>query len=69
MNRCDYCRYKNSRDGEDDYEIVVDTIRPEWLRREIAEAVINGNSIKIQISNGNVFDREYYVKLVDRSKQ
>ena len=54
---------------EDSNEIVVDTIRPEWLRREIAEAVINGNSIKIQISNGNVFDREYYVKLVDRSKQ
>ena len=50
-------------------EIVVDSIHPEWLRREIAEAVINGNSIKIQIFNGNVFDREYYVKLVDRSKQ
>ena len=50
-------------------EIVVDAIHPEWLRREIAEAVINGNSIKIQISNGYVFDREYYVKLVDRSKQ
>jgi hypothetical protein len=49
-------------------EIVVDTIRPEWLRREIAEAVVNGNDIKIQISNGNVFDREYYVKLVDRRK-
>ena len=49
-------------------EIVVDSIRPEWLRREIAEAVINGNSIKIQISNGSVFDREYYVKLVDRRK-
>ena len=49
-------------------EIVVDSIRPEWLRREIAEAVINGNSIKIQISNGDVFDREYYVKLVDRRK-
>lgn len=46
-------------------EIVVDAIRPEWLRREIAEAVINGNSIKLQISNGSVFDKEYYVKLVD----
>ena len=50
-------------------EIVVDSISPEWLRREIAEAVINGNSIKLQISNGSVFDKEYYVKLVDRSKQ
>lgn len=49
-------------------EIVVDSIHPEWLRREIAEAVINGNSIKIQISNGSVFDKEYYVKLVDRRK-
>ncbi len=49
-------------------EIVVDSIRPEWLRREIAEAVINGNSVKIQISNGNGFDREYYVKLIDRRK-
>ena len=46
-------------------EIVVNAIHPEWLRREIAEAVINGNSIKIQISNGYIFDREYYVKLVD----
>lgn len=50
-------------------EIVVDAIRPEWLRREIAEAVINGNSIKLQISNGSVFDKEYYVKLVDRKKR
>lgn len=49
-------------------EIVVDAIHPEWLRREIAEAVINGNSIKLQISNGSVFDKEYYVKLVDRKK-
>ena len=49
-------------------EIVVDSIHPEWLRREIAETVINGNSIKIQISNGSVFDKEYYVKLVDRRK-
>lgn len=49
-------------------EIVVDTIRPEWLRREIAEAVVNGNSIKLQISNGRFFDREYYVKLIDRRK-
>ena len=50
-------------------EIVVDAIRPEWLRREIAEAVINGNSIKLQISNGIFFDKEYYVKLVDRKKE
>lgn len=49
-------------------EIVVDSIHPEWLRRKIAEAVINGNSIKIQISNGSVFDKEYYIKLVDRRK-
>lgn len=49
-------------------EIVVDSIRPEWLRREIAEAVINGNSIKLQISNGSVFDREYYVKLIDKGR-
>ena len=49
-------------------EIVVDTIRPEWLRREITEAVINGNSVKLQISNGSGFDKEYYVKLVDKKR-
>ena len=48
-------------------EIVVDSIKPDWLRREIAEAVSKGDSITIGIFHGGIQKSEYYVRLKDRN--
>lgn len=47
-------------------EIVVDHIKPEWFRREIAEAIANGDKITLQIYHGERLCSEYPIILTDR---
>ena len=46
-------------------EIEVNSISPDWLRREIAEAVSNGDTITIGIFHEGRQKSEYYVRLID----
>ena len=49
-------------------EIIVDHIKPEWFRREIAEAIANGDKIILQICHGEKFLSEYPIVFTDRRK-
>ena len=49
-------------------EIVVDHIKPEWFRREIAEAIGNRDRITLQIYHGEKFLNEYPIVFTDRRK-
>lgn len=49
----------------DENEIEVNSIRPDWLRRKIAEAVFNDDTITIGISHKGRQKSEYYVRLID----
>lgn len=50
-------------------EIVVDYVKPEWFRRELAEAVANGEKVTLQIFHGDRFCNEYPVVLKDRNNE
>lgn len=50
----------------DKITVSIDTIKPEWFRREIIEAISSGKEVTFSIYHGGRKFLEYPVQLVDR---
>ena len=65
------CRRKHEEDRlrnyilDDHLKIVVNSIKPEWLRREIVETISNGGEVRFSLYHGNRKLSEYPVQLID----
>ena len=50
-------------------EIAIDHIKPEWFRREVAEAIANGERISLLIYHPWGSVSEFPIALTDKRKE